>query len=126
LTLAAVAIHQLASRDARPGRDALHVLLAAAGVPATTADTALNWLISERLVVGPSDLRTPHQRFASVVLGRILAGQNATPDHSLTACRTRMTFRSHALATVQAGASKPSPEAAAHYEDRLIATLGVK
>jgi hypothetical protein len=26
-----------------------------------------------------------------------------------------MTFRSHALATVQAGASKPSPEAAAHY-----------
>ena len=36
------------------------------------------------------------------------------------------TFRSHALATVQAGASKPSPEAAAHYEDRLIAPLGVK
>ena len=69
LTLAAVAIHQLASRDARPGRDALHEMLAAAGVPATTADAALNWLINERLVVGPSDLRTPHQRFALVVLG---------------------------------------------------------
>jgi len=28
--------------------------------------------------------------------------------------------------TVQAGASKPSPEIAAQYADRLIATLGVK
>jgi hypothetical protein len=75
-TLAAVAIHQLVSRDARPGRGALHALLAAAGVPATTADTALNWLINERLVVGPNDLRTPHQRFANVALGCILAGQD--------------------------------------------------
>ena len=50
----------------------------------------------------------------------------ATPDHPLTARRTRMTFRSHALATVQAGASKPSPEATAHDADRLIAPLGVK
>jgi hypothetical protein len=76
LTLAAVAIYQLASRDARPGRDALHAMLAAVGVPATTADMALNWLINERLVVGPNDLRTPHQRFANVVLGRTLAGQD--------------------------------------------------
>ena len=76
LTLAAVAIYQLASRDARPKRDALHAMLAAAGVPAITTDAALNWLINERLVVGPNDLRTPHQRFATVVLGRILAGQD--------------------------------------------------
>jgi hypothetical protein len=76
LTLAAVAIYQLASRDSRPKRDALHAMLAAAGVPAMTADAALNWLIDERLVVGPSDLRTPHQRFATVVLGCILAGQD--------------------------------------------------
>jgi hypothetical protein len=76
LTLAAVAINQLASRDARPGRDALHAMLAAVGVQATTADMALNWLINERLVVGPNDLRTPHQRFANVVLGRTLAGQD--------------------------------------------------
>ena len=76
LTLAAVAIYQLASRDARPKRDALHAMLAAAGVPAMIADAALNWLINERLVVGPNDLRAPHQRIATVVLGRILAGQD--------------------------------------------------
>ncbi|UUZ67923.1 hypothetical protein LP416_26585 [Polaromonas sp. P2-4] len=76
ITLAAVAIRQMASRDARPSRDELHSMLEDAGVTNVAADEALSWLIRERLVVGTSDLRTPHQRFSSVVLGRILAGQD--------------------------------------------------
>jgi hypothetical protein len=76
VTLAAVAIRQLASRDARPGLDEVQAMLLAVGVSVEGTNSALNWLIDERLVLGPSDLRTPHQRFAIVVLGRILAGQN--------------------------------------------------
>jgi hypothetical protein len=76
LTLAAVAIRQLASRDARPNRAELHMMLEGASISADAVDDALNWLIDARLVIGANDLRTPHQRFASVVLARILAGMD--------------------------------------------------
>lgn len=76
ITLAAVAIRQIASRDARPNCDELHRMLQHAGVTNAAVDEALSWLIRERLVIGTHDLRTPHQRFSSVVFGRILAGQD--------------------------------------------------
>ncbi len=76
LTLAAIALRQLASRDARPSREEVHALLAAAKISPASADAALDWLVDARLVIAMTDLRTPHQRFAVVVLGRILAGQD--------------------------------------------------
>jgi hypothetical protein len=74
LVLAAIAIRQMASRDARPQRSHIEDSLMAAGVPASTTSQAMDWLVAVRLVLGPSDLRTPHQRFASVVLRSIMKG----------------------------------------------------
>jgi len=76
VTLAALAIYQLASRDARPRRTEIHKMLGSASISVDAANDALNWLVGERLLIGANDLRTPHRRFASVVLGRILAGQD--------------------------------------------------
>lgn len=73
LALATVAIHQMVSRDARPSRNDLRRFHEAAEPPAAGLDQALQWLFQERLVIGAGDLRTPHQRFASIVLGRILS-----------------------------------------------------
>jgi hypothetical protein len=75
LTLAAAAIHQIASRDARCTRDALLSLISTLGRGDTEAQEAIDWLVRSRLLIGPDDLRCPHQRFAVVVLGRILEGQ---------------------------------------------------
>lgn len=76
LVLAAIALHQIASRDARADRPAIVALVQAAGERAETVDPALEWLAKERLILAPNDLRTPHQRFAVVVLARLLAGQD--------------------------------------------------
>jgi hypothetical protein len=75
--LAASAIRQIASRDARCIREALSPLLSAAGLDGAQPEAALDWLVRQRLAIAPDDLRCPHQRFAIVVLGRILEGQSA-------------------------------------------------
>lgn len=78
VVLAAVAVRQLASRDARPTPANIESLTEAVGVTAAQARRALDWLAHERLIIGPNDLRCPHQRFAAVVLGKILGGQEAS------------------------------------------------
>ena len=76
ITLAGIAIRQLASRDARPSLLEATALLEAAGLTAAEVRDSVQWLIHERLVIGPHDLRCPHQRFASAVLAKILEGQD--------------------------------------------------
>jgi hypothetical protein len=76
LILAAVGVRQLASRDARAVPIEIAEVCEHAGIDAGTVDQGLEWLEKHRLIVGAADCRTPHQRFASVVLGRILEGQD--------------------------------------------------
>ncbi|GAB7541415.1 hypothetical protein [Cupriavidus sp. 8B] len=76
LVLAAAAIHQLASRDARCRRENLDPVLRAAGIDSTEIEEAVEWLLSERLLLNGDDLRCPHQRFSAVLLERILQGQD--------------------------------------------------
>lgn len=76
ITLAGVAIRQLVSRDERPSLDELYTLLDMAGVATEEVLAAVRWLIQNRLVNGSHDLRCPHQRFAAVVLAKILKGQD--------------------------------------------------
>jgi hypothetical protein len=76
LILAAVAMRQLASRDARAVPCEIAEVCERAGIDAKTVDQGLEWLGKQRLIVGAADCRTPHQRFASVVLNRILEGQD--------------------------------------------------
>jgi hypothetical protein len=76
LILAAVAIRQLASRDARAVPVEIAEVCECAGIDIRTIDQGLEWLGKQRLIVGAADCRTPHQRFASVVLKRVLEGQD--------------------------------------------------
>ena len=72
ITFAAIAIRQLASRDARPPLGDIVRLAGGAGVAESDVRGALEWLARERLIVDARDLRCPHQRFAAVVLAEIL------------------------------------------------------
>lgn len=76
LVLAAVAIRQLVSRDARAVSCEIAEVCERADIDTYTVDQGLEWLGKQRLIIGATDCRTPHQRFASVVLKRILEGQN--------------------------------------------------
>jgi hypothetical protein len=76
LILAAVAIRQMVSRDARAVPAEIAEVCECAGIDSGLADQGLEWLRRQRLIIGATDCRTPHQRFASVVLQRILEGQD--------------------------------------------------
>lgn len=76
LVLAAFALHQVASRDAKPAASDIAALVAVVGVDAAAFADATAWLLRHRLLLAPEDLRTPHQRFAVVALRAILAGQD--------------------------------------------------
>lgn len=76
LILAAVAMRQMISRDARATPAEIAEVCKRVGIDADTIDKGLEWLGKQRLIIGAADCRTPHQRFASVVLKRILEGQD--------------------------------------------------
>ena len=76
LVLACAAVNQLASGDASISRTRLTAALQAEGLELPVIDRALEWLLSQRMLIGANDLRCPHQRFAAIVLKRIFAGQS--------------------------------------------------
>lgn len=76
--LSAVAMRQMISRDARATPAEIGEVCMRAGIDADTVDQGLKWLERQRLIIGTADCRTPHQRFASVVLNCILGGQDKT------------------------------------------------
>lgn len=77
LALASVAIRQLVSRDARASPEEVKALAALADIDASFVDRGLQWLLAERIMISIADCRTPHQRFATVVLMRVLEGTDA-------------------------------------------------
>jgi hypothetical protein len=76
LILAAVAMRQLAYRDARAVPEEIRKVCACAEIEASVVNRCLGWLAEHRLIVSTADCRSPHQRFAAVVLNRILEGQD--------------------------------------------------
>jgi hypothetical protein len=76
LILAAVAMRQLASRDASAVAEEIAAVCERADIDLKVANHGLQWLGKLRLIIDATDCRTPHQRFASVVLKRILEGQD--------------------------------------------------
>lgn len=76
LVLAAAAIRQLSTRDGRCSPDALRQLIGKS-LPSRDCERATDWLIGQRLLLAGDDLRCPHQRLASVLLMKVLDGQNA-------------------------------------------------
>jgi hypothetical protein len=75
VVLACAAVNQIGSGDASIRRTQLTAVLQAEGLQLPVIDRALDWLLSQRMLIGADDLRCPHQRFAAIVLKRILAGQ---------------------------------------------------
>ena len=85
LVLAAVAMRQLASRDAHAVPCEITEVCKRSGIDAETIERGLEWLEKQRLLVSMTDCRTPHQRFASVVLKRILEGQSRAGREAIAA-----------------------------------------
>jgi hypothetical protein len=75
VVLAAAAIQQLASRDASCPFDSLRAQVEDQ-VANAELQSAVDWLVAQRLLLTRSDLRCPHQRLAAVLLGQILDGQD--------------------------------------------------
>lgn len=92
IVLGAVAIRQLASRDARADASDLTPLLEAAQVAPDAAKRAIAWLVAQRLVLAADDLRCPHQRFSAEVFDPILTDQEKTGRQQIAA------MMGHALA----------------------------
>ncbi|MBR0828527.1 hypothetical protein JQ596_23605 [Bradyrhizobium manausense] len=76
LALAAAAMLQIASRDAARSSETLAAFCVSNNLAAESVEQAIGWLSAQRLILSRTDCRCPHQRFAAVVLGRILAGQS--------------------------------------------------
>lgn len=85
LVLASVAIRQLVSRDARATPEEVSAIAALGGIDASLVNRGLQRLAAERLMIGMADCRTPHQRFATVVLKRILEGTDAQGRSAIAA-----------------------------------------
>ncbi|GHC99895.1 hypothetical protein GCM10019060_33000 [Novosphingobium pokkalii] len=93
LVLAAIAARQILTRDERASRSDITSLLAEMQAPivAEAIDSALDWLIKNRLVLSHEDLRTPHQRFAAVILKQLLVlACEATDTDALAALVNRL------------------------------------
>ncbi|MCU1250074.1 MAG: hypothetical protein JWQ49_3103 [Edaphobacter sp.] len=76
IVLACAAINQIASGDARADRSQMTAVLRAEGLELAEINSAIEWLLDQRLLLSANDLRCPHQRFAAVVIKRLLAGQH--------------------------------------------------
>src|SRR3546814_17814858 len=70
--LALLAARQIASRDAKCSIDDIRPMLAKLPGAMAQHDRAINWLANERHILADDDLRTPHQRFAAVIVGRLV------------------------------------------------------
>lgn len=73
VVLTALALYQLASRDASLSVGELADHCRTVDIPIDSVYSAVQWLADIRLVVSTHDIRCPHQRFASVILGKIFS-----------------------------------------------------
>ncbi len=70
--LAVLSVRQMASRDAIASENDIVHLCHAYGLNRIVVTSKLSWLAQERQILSLQDCRTPHQRFAAVVLHQIL------------------------------------------------------
>ena len=122
IALAAAGIRQIASRDALCKRYVLLSLLSSVGVEPAEGDRALDWLINERLVNGPEDLRPPHQRFAAVVVRRILEGRTPKVEKPSGKSFIRYSMTQSCLSQVCAASSLSSGSLAKFTGGRVLST----
>lgn len=74
--LAALSARQIASRDAIASEDDVTALCEVHGLNRSVVTRGIAWLARERYILSRQDCRTPHQRFAAVVLHQILINRD--------------------------------------------------
>lgn len=74
--LAALSVRQIASQDAIASEDDVTALCQAHGLNRSVVTSDIAWLARERHILSMQDCRTPHQRFAAVVLHQILINRD--------------------------------------------------
>ncbi len=74
--LAAISVLQIASRDSIASEDDVTALCQSHGLNPLVATNGIAWLAKERHILSMQDCRTPHQRFAAVVLHQILINRD--------------------------------------------------
>lgn len=74
--LAGLAVRQIASQDAIASEDDIAALCQAHGLNRLMVTSSIAWLARERHILSLQDCRTPHQRFAAVVLHQILINRD--------------------------------------------------
>lgn len=74
--LATIAARQVASRDEIVDSDEIIGLCQAHGQNQKAINMAIQWLADERFILSIRDCRTPHQRFAAVVLHQVLINRD--------------------------------------------------
>ncbi len=88
LIFAIAAAQQLASRDAPTILDTMLRLGVLAGLSIEKIENGLAWLVKERLLLSENDLRCPHQRFSSAIIGRIYSNLEVSERNSfIKVCR---------------------------------------
>src|SRR3546814_17594899 len=80
--LALLAARQIASRDAKCSIDDIRPMLAKLPGAMAQHERDINWLANERHILADDDLRSPHQRFAEVIVGRL--GEKSLDDNDPT------------------------------------------
>jgi len=85
LPLAAIAIRQLASRDARSTEADIERLLRAASVHTDSLHNDLKTLANKHLISSADDLRCLHQRFAAAILGELFQQQDTAEIFAMVA-----------------------------------------
>lgn len=99
LIFAIAAAQQLASRDAMTSREIMLRLGVLAGLTVKKIENGLAWLVCERLLLSEVDLRCPHQRFASAIIGRIYSNlEPAERKAFIKICREIVTDSATTLA----------------------------
>ena len=74
--LLALSVRQIASRDATASEEDIVALCQAHGIDRSVVTRKIAWLARERHILSLQDCRTPHQRFAAVVLHQILINRD--------------------------------------------------
>jgi hypothetical protein len=88
LIFAIAAALQLASRDAPSSKETVLRLGVFAGLTIENIENGLAWLVKERLLLSENDLRCPHQRFSSAIIGRIYSNLEVPERNSfIKVCR---------------------------------------
>lgn len=78
LILAIAAAQQMASRDTVTSPEIMLRLGLLGNLTAEEIQKGLAWLVRERLLLSELDLRCPHQRFSSAIIGKIYSGMDSS------------------------------------------------